>query len=139
MHRVGHRWGLASRSKPHAEYDHHLSQIEETGLYRYNGTLLPNPEKTRTAVSRQVCRDVRWCERCTVGLLLTLVYSIRLCYFIFSINLIDLSAKRLPIITYPSADICISSSISFPLLFIPSLRSSVLIQAKRELDSATFT
>src|SRR5690625_7197351 len=74
---------LASRSKPHPQNDHHLSQTEETGLYRYVGPLSPN----QANVTNRRIRDpyVRWCaskqrdafgKRRTVSLLLTAVYSI---------------------------------------------------------------
>src|SRR5690625_3642895 len=54
---------LASRSKPHPENDHHLSQTEETGLYRYVGSLSSDQVK----VTNRRIRDpyVRWCERRT--------------------------------------------------------------------------
>lgn len=37
--------GLASRPKPDPENDHHRSQTEEKGLYRYVGTLSPDQVK----------------------------------------------------------------------------------------------
>jgi len=65
---------LASSAKPHPENDHHLSQDEEKGLYRNGGTLSPD----QANVTNRRIRDpyVRWCERRTVSLLLTAVYSI---------------------------------------------------------------
>lgn len=65
---------LASSPKPHPENDNNLSQNEETGLYHNVGTLSPN----QVNVANRRIRDpyVRWCERRTVGLLLTAVYSI---------------------------------------------------------------
>ena len=62
---------LASRPKPYPENDHHLSHDEETGLYRYVGTLSPDQVKV---ANRPVASG--WCERRTVSLLLTAVYSI---------------------------------------------------------------
>ena len=75
MHGVGHGWGAGESLKAHPENDHHLSQDEEKGLYRYVGTLSPN----QANVTNRRIRDpyVRWCERRTVSILLTAVYSIK--------------------------------------------------------------
>jgi len=66
---------LASSAKPHPENNHHLSQDEEKGVYRNVGTLSSDQAN---GTNRRITpwRDVRWCERRTVSLLLTAVYSI---------------------------------------------------------------
>ena len=44
--------GLVSSSKPHPENDNHLSQTEETRLYRYAGNLSPNQVNVASRVIR---------------------------------------------------------------------------------------
>lgn len=65
-------WRVAQ--SPILKTTNYLSSDEETGLYRHVGPLSPN----QANVTNRRIRDpyVRWCERRTVSLWLTVVYSI---------------------------------------------------------------